>query len=212
MLPCAKDYKRIGEGDTGLNTGGMGAVSPPTFLTQDFLNKIEKKVIKPTIDGLINDNIDYQGFLFFGLIKVKEEPYVIEYNVRMGDPETEVVLPRIKSDFLELLLSVNNGKLSNYKIEIDNQKAATVFLVSGGYPEQYEKGKEIFGLEIESDSILFHAGAKYQNGKVKTNGGRVIAITSMAESVKAAIAKSYKTIKNIKFEKMIYRKDIGFDL
>ncbi len=212
LLPSAKDYKRIGEGDTGLNTGGMGAVSPPTFLTQDFLNKIEKKVIKPTIEGLKNDNIDYQGFLFFGLIKVKEEPYVIEYNVRMGDPETEVVLPRIKSDFLELLLSVNNGELSNYKIEIDNQKAATVFLVSGGYPEQYEKGKEIFGLEIESDSILFHAGAKYQNGKVKTNGGRVIAITSMAESVKAAIAKSYKTIKNIKFEKMIYRKDIGFDL
>ena len=212
LLPSAKDYKRIGEGDTGLNTGGMGAVSPPTFLTQDFFNKIETKVIKPTIEGLKNDNIDYQGFLFFGLIKVKEEPYVIEYNVRMGDPESEVVLPRIKSDFLELLLSVSNGALSNHKIEIDSQNAATVFLVSGGYPEEYEKGKEIFGLDIKSDSILFHAGAKYENGKVKTNGGRVIAITSMAESVKDALVKSYETIKNIKFEKMNYRKDIGFDL
>ena len=190
----------------------MGAVSPPTFLTQDFFNKIEKKVIKPTIDGLKNDNIDYQGFLFFGLIKVKEEPYVIEYNVRMGDPESEVVLPRIKSDFLELLYAAGNSKLNDHKIIIDDREAATVFLVSGGYPEQYEKGKEIFGLDIDSDSILFHAGAKYENGKVKTNGGRVIAITSMADSVKEAIAKSYKTIKNINFEKMNYRKDIGFDL
>ena len=212
LLPSAKDYKRIGEGDTGLNTGGMGAVSPPTFLTQDFFNKIEKKVIKPTIDGLKNDNIDYQGFLFFGLIKVKEEPYVIEYNVRMGDPESEVVLPRIKSDFLELLLSVSNGELSNHQVEIDSQQAATVFLVSGGYPEKYEKGKEIFGLDIKSDSILFHAGAKSENGKIKTNGGRVIAITSMADSVKDALEKSYETIKSIKFEKMNYRKDIGFDL
>ena len=212
LLPSAKDYKRIGEGDTGLNTGGMGAVSPPTFLTQDFFNKIEKKVIKPTIDGLKNDNIDYQGFLFFGLIKVKEEPYVIEYNVRMGDPESEVVLPRIKSDFLELLLSVSNGELANHQVEIDSQQAATVFLVSGGYPEKYEKGKEILGLDIKSDSILFHAGAKSENGKVKTNGGRVIAITSMADSVKDALVKSYETIKNIKFEKMNYRKDIGFDL
>lgn len=212
LLPSAKDYKRIGEGDTGLNTGGMGAVSPPTFLTDNFFKKIEKKVIKPTIEGLKYDNIDYQGFLFFGLIKVKEEPYVIEYNVRMGDPESEVVLPRIKSDFLELLLSVSSGELSNHKIEIDSQQAATVFLVSGGYPEKYEKGKEIFGLDIESDSIAFHAGAKSENGKVKTNGGRVIAITSMADSVKDALVKSYKTIKNIKFEKMNYRKDIGFDL
>ena len=169
-------------------------------------------MIKPTIDGLKNDNIDYQGFLFFGLIKVKEEPYVIEYNVRMGDPESEVVLPRIKSDFLELLLSVSNGELANHQVEIDSQQAATVFLVSGGYPEKYEKGKEILGLDIESDSILFHAGAKSENGKVKTNGGRVIAITSMADSVKDALVKSYETIKNIKFEKMNYRKDIGFDL
>ena len=212
LLPSAKDYKRIGEGDTGLNTGGMGAVSPPTFLTDKFFSKIEKKVIRPTIEGLRKDKINYQGFLFFGLIKVKDEPYVIEYNVRMGDPESEVVLPRIKSDFLELLISVNNGGLSNYNLVIDDQKAATVFLVSGGYPGSYEKGKEIFGLEIGSDSILFHAGAKYSNGRVKTDGGRVIAVTSIAETVKDAVKKSYKTIKNIKFEKMSYRKDIGFDL
>ena len=212
LLPSAKDYKRIGEGDTGLNTGGMGAVSPPTFLTDDFFNKIEKKVIEPTIEGLKKDNINYQGFLFFGLIKVKDEPYVIEYNVRMGDPESEVVLPRIKSDFLELLFSLSSGELSKYHMVIDDKKAATVFLVSGGYPEQYEKGKEIFGLNIGSDSILFHAGAKYEKGKVKTNGGRVLAITSMGDSVKEAVDKSYKTIKNIKFEKMNYRKDIGFDL
>ena len=212
LLPSAKDYKRIGEGDTGLNTGGMGAVSPPTFLTDDFFSKIEKKVIRPTIEGLRKDKINYQGFLFFGLIKVKDEPYVIEYNVRMGDPESEVVLPRIKSDFLELLISANNGGLSNYNLVIDDQKAATVFLVSGGYPGSYEKGKEIFGLETGSDSILFHAGAKYSNGIVKTDGGRVIAVTSIAETVKDAVKKSYKTIKNIKFEKMSYRKDIGFDL
>jgi len=212
LLPSAKDYKRIGEGDTGLNTGGMGAVSPPTFLTDDFFSKIEKKVIRPTIEGLRKDKINYQGFLFFGLIKVKDEPYVIEYNVRMGDPESEVVLPRIKSDFLELLISVNNGGLSNYNLVIDDQKAATVFLVSGGYPGSYEKGKEIFGLETGSDSILFHAGAKFSNGIVKTDGGRVIAVTSIAETVKDAVKKSYKTIKNIKFEKMSYRKDIGFDL
>ena len=212
LLPSAKDYKRIGEGDTGLNTGGMGAVSPPSFLSPDFMEKIEKKVIRPTIEGLKKDNINYLGFIFFGLIKVQDEPYVIEYNVRMGDPESEVVLPRIKSDFLELLYAAGNSKLNDHKIIIDDREAATVFLVSGGYPEQYEKGKEIFGLDIDSDSILFHAGAKYENGKVKTNGGRVIAITSMADSVKEAIAKSYKTIKNINFEKMNYRKDIGFDL
>ena len=212
LLPSAKDYKRIGEGDTGLNTGGMGAVSPPTFLTEDFFRKVEKKVIQPTINGLIKDNINYQGFIFFGLIKVNGEPYVIEYNVRMGDPESEVVLPRIKSDLLELLFSVSNGELSNHQIVIDDKKAATVFLVSGGYPEQYEKGKEIYGLDTISDSILFHAGAKYENGKVKTNGGRVIAVTSMGDSIKKAISKSYESINKIKFDKMNYRRDIGFDL
>ena len=212
LLPSAKDYKRIGEGDTGLNTGGMGAVSPPTFLTKEFTEKVEKQVIQPTIEGLKKDNINYQGFIFFGLIKVKDDPYVIEYNVRMGDPESEVVLPRIKSDLLELLYVAGNGNLKDHKIIIDDKKAATVFLVSGGYPEQYEKNKEIFGLDSVMDSLVFHAGAKYEDGKVKTNGGRVIAITSIGNSVEEALEKSYKSIKKINFEKMNYRKDIGFDL
>ena len=186
LLPSAKDYKRIGEGDTGLNTGGMGAVSPPTFLTKEFTEKVEKQVIQPTIEGLKKDNINYQGFIFFGLIKVNDDPYVIEYNVRMGDPESEVVLPRIKSDLLELLYVAGNGNLKDHKILIDDKKAATVFLVSGGYPEQYEKNKEIFGLDSVIDSLVFHAGAKYEDGKVKTNGGRVIAITSIGNSVEEA--------------------------
>ena len=212
LLPSAKDYKRIGEGDTGLNTGGMGAISPPPFLTKDFMRKVEKKIIQPTIDGLMKDKIIYKGFIFFGLIKVKEEPYVIEYNVRMGDPESEAVLPRIKSDLLDLLYSVSKGQLNHQEVIIDNKKSATVFLVSGGYPEQYEKNKEIFGLDKVSGSIVFHAGAKYEEGKVKTNGGRVIAITSMGATVKEALDKSYNSIKNISFEKMNYRGDIGFDL
>ena len=212
LLPSAKDYKRIGEGDTGLNTGGMGAVSPPTFLTKEFTEKVEKQVIQPTIEGLKKENINYQGFIFFGLIKVNDDPYVIEYNVRMGDPESEVVLPRIKSDLLELLYVAGNGNLKDHKIIIDDKKAATVFLVSGGYPEQYEKNKEIFGLDSVIDSLVFHAGTKYEDGKVKTNGGRVIAITSIGNSVEEALEKSYKSIKKINFEKMNYRKDIGFDL
>jgi len=212
LLPSAKDYKRIGEGDTGLNTGGMGAVSPPTFLTKEFTEKVEKQVIQPTIEGLKKDNINYQGFIFFGLIKVKDDPYVIEYNVRMGDPESEVILPRIKSDLLELLYVAGNRNLKDHKILIDDKKTATVFLVSGGYPEQYEKNKEIFGLDSVIDSLVFHAGAKYEDGKVKTNGGRVIAITSIGNSVEEALEKSYKSIKKINFEKMNYRKDIGFDL
>ncbi len=212
LLPSAKDYKRIGEGDTGLNTGGMGAVSPPTFLTKEFTEKVEKQVIQPTIEGLKKDNINYQGFIFFGLIKVKDDPYVIEYNVRMGDPESEVVLPRIKSDLLELLYVAGNRNLKDHKIIIDDKKTATVFLVSGGYPEEYEKNKEIFGLDSVIDSLVFHAGAKYEDGKVKTNGGRVIAITSIGNSVEEALEKSYKSIKKINFEKMNYRKDIGFDL
>ena len=176
------------------------------------MRKVEKKIIQPTIDGLIKDKIIYKGFIFFGLIKVQEEPYVIEYNVRMGDPESEAVLPRIKSDLLELLLSVSKDQLNNQQVIIDNKESATVFLVSGGYPEQYEKNKEIFGLDKVSDSIVFHAGAKYEEGKVKTNGGRVIAITSMGATVKEALDKSYNSIKNISFEKMNYRGDIGFDL
>tara|TARA_B100001287_G_scaffold62496_2_gene50614 strand:- start:34336 stop:35607 length:1272 start_codon:yes stop_codon:yes gene_type:complete len=212
LFPSAKDYKRVGEGDTGLNTGGMGAVSPPSFLSSDFMLKIEEKIIKPTINGLKSDKIKYQGFLFFGLINVNNEPYVIEYNVRMGDPESEVVLPRIKSDFLELLMSVSNGNLKNYNIKIDQNSAATVFLVSGGYPEKYEKNKEIFGLKDVKNSIIFHSGTIHEEGKVKTNGGRVLAITSIAENINEALEKSYKSIKKISFDKMYYRKDIGFDL
>ena len=212
ILPSAKDYKRIGEGDTGLNTGGMGAVSPPTFLTKAFMQKVEKKVIKPTVEGLKKDNIIYKGFIFFGLIKVNDEPYVIEYNVRMGDPETEVVLPRVKSDLLELFIALGEGVLDNHNILIDNRKAATVFLVSGGYPEQYEKNKQIYGLDSIEDSLVFHAGAIYEEGKIVTNGGRVIAVTSLGNTVKEALAKSYNSIKRVNFEKMNYRKDIGFDL
>ena len=212
LLPSAKDYKRIGEGDTGLNTGGMGAVSPPTFLTKEFMEKVENQVIKPTVEGLKKDNINYQGFIFFGLIKVNEEPYVIEYNVRMGDPESEVVLPRIKSDIMEMFFSVGKGTLKDHKIIIDNNKAATVFLVSGGYPEKYEKNKEIFGLDLVQDSMVFHAGAKYEDGKLKTNGGRVVAVTSKANTIEEALEISYDSIKKISFEKMNYRKDIGFDL
>ena len=212
LLPSAKDYKRIGEGDTGLNTGGMGAVSPPTFLTKEFMEKVENQIIKPTVEGLKKDNINYQGFIFFGLIKVNEEPYVIEYNVRMGDPESEVVLPRIKSDIMEMFFSVGKGTLKDHKIIIDNNKAATVFLVSGGYPEKYEKNKEIFGLDLVQDSMVFHAGAKYEDGKLKTNGGRVVAVTSKANTIEEALEMSYDSIKKISFEKMNYRKDIGFDL
>ena len=212
ILPSAKDYKRIGEGDTGLNTGGMGAVSPPTFLTKAFMQKVEKKVIKPTVEGLKKDNIIYKGFIFFGLIKVNDEPYVIEYNVRMGDPETEVVLPRVKSDLLELFIALGEGVLDNHNILIDNRKAATVFLVSGGYPEQYEINKQIYGLDSIEDSLVFHAGAIYEEGKIVTNGGRVIAVTSLGNTVKEALAKSYNSIKRVNFEKMNYRKDIGFDL
>ena len=212
LLPSAKDYKRIGEGDTGLNTGGMGAVSPPTFLTKEFMEKVENQVIKPTVEGLKKDNINYQGFIFFGLIKVNEEPYVIEYNVRMGDPESEVVLPRIKSDIMEMFFSVGKGTLKDHKIIIDNNKAATVFLVSGGYPEKYEKNKEIFGLDLVQDSMVFHAGAKYEDGKLKTNGGRVVAVTSKANTIEEALKMSYDSIQKISFEKMNYRKDIGFDL
>ena len=212
LLPSAKDYKRVGEGDTGLNTGGMGAVSPPPFLSRDFMYKIEEKIIKPTIKGLKTDNIKYQGFIFFGLINVNNEPYVIEYNVRMGDPESEVVLPRIKSDFLELLMSVSNGNLKNHNIKIDQNSAVTVFLVSGGYPENYEKNKEIFGLKDVTNSLIFHSGATYEKGKVKTSGGRVLAITSIGENIDEALEKSYNSIKKISFDKMNYRKDIGFDL
>ena len=212
ILPTAKDYKRIGEGDTGLNTGGMGAVSPVPFATQTFLDRIEDEVVKPTVEGLKKDNLPYVGFIFIGLIKVGDDPKVIEYNVRMGDPETEVVLPRLKTDLVEIFQAMTNQTLSDVSIDIDERAATTIMLVSGGYPEAYEKGKEITGIEKVTDSIIFHAGAKFQEGKVVTSGGRVMAITSYGDTHQEAIKKSYQSIENLHFDKMNYRKDIGFDL
>lgn len=212
ILPTAKDYKRIGEGDTGLNTGGMGAISPVPFATEDFLEKIETKIVKPTVNGLKQDNIPYVGFIFIGLIKVGDEPKVIEYNVRMGDPETEVVLPRLKTDLVEIFKSMSSQNLAEVKLEIDERAATTVMLVSGGYPESYEKGKEIFGIDEVEDSLVFHAGATLKDNKVITSGGRVMAITSYGKTYNKAIKKSYQSIMKICFDKMYYRKDIGFDL
>ena len=212
ILPTAKDYKRIGEGDLGLNTGGMGAVSPVPFADKEFLNKIEDRVVKPTILGLQKDNLPYKGFIFIGLIKVGNDPKVIEYNVRMGDPETEVVLPRLKNDFVQILKAMANGTLDSVDLEIDSRAATTVMLVSGGYPEAYEKGKEITGLENVTDSIPFHAGATLENGKIITSGGRVLAMTSFGDTYEEALMKSYESIKQVHFDKMYYRNDIGFDL
>lgn len=212
ILPTAKDYKRIGEGDTGLNTGGMGAVSPVPFANAEFMQKIEERIVKPTIQGLINEQIEYKGFIFIGLIKVGDEPYVIEYNVRMGDPETEVVIPRIKSDLVEIFSAVASQNLDNINLEINPQSATTVVLVSGGYPEDYEKGKIISGIENIEDSLVFHAGTTLDNDKIVSNGGRVLAITSLAETYQEALKISYKNIDKISFDKMYYRKDIGFDL
>ncbi|TBN16746.1 phosphoribosylamine--glycine ligase [Hyunsoonleella pacifica] len=212
VLPTAKDYKRIGEGDTGLNTGGMGAVSPVPFATDDFLSKIEERIVKPTVEGLKKDNLPYVGFIFIGLIKVGDDPKVIEYNVRMGDPETEVVFPRLKNDLVEVLQAMANGTLDTINIEIDERAATTIMCVSGGYPEAYEKGKEITGIENIEDSIPFHAGAQLKDGKIVTTGGRVIAITSYGKTYQEAIKKSYQSIEKLHFDKMNYRKDIGFDL
>jgi phosphoribosylamine--glycine ligase len=212
ILPTAKDYKRIGEGDTGLNTGGMGAVSPVPFADAVLLEKIETRIVKPTIAGLQQDGIEYKGFVFIGLINVKGEPIVIEYNVRMGDPETEVVIPRLKTDLVELFQAVGNQTLDQVALEIDPRSATTIMVVSGGYPEDYDKGFEISGLENIQDSIAFHAGTKLEKGKVVTNGGRVIAITSFGESFPEAIKKSYQNIDKLNFDKMYFRKDIGFDL
>ncbi|GAA3565797.1 phosphoribosylamine--glycine ligase [Snuella lapsa] len=212
ILPTAKDYKRIGEGDTGLNTGGMGAVSPVPFATDEFLNKIEERIVKPTINGFKKDNLPYVGFVFIGLIKVGGDPKVIEYNVRMGDPETEVVLPRLKNDLVEILQTMANGTLNTINIDIDERAATTIMLVSGGYPEAYQKGKEITGVQSVEDSILFHAGAQLQEGKIVTSGGRVMAVTSYGKSYQEAIKKSYQNIEKLHFDTMYYRKDIGFDL
>ncbi|WP_299208238.1 phosphoribosylamine--glycine ligase [uncultured Dokdonia sp.] len=212
ILPTAKDYKRIGEGDTGLNTGGMGAISPVPFVDEALMKKIEDRIVKPTIDGLAKENIEYKGFVFIGLIKVGDEPKVIEYNVRMGDPETEVVLPRIQSDLVQLFQAVSEGTLSREILEIDERSATTVMLVSGGYPEAYEKGKVITGIDTVEDSIVFHAGTTTKDGAVVTNGGRVIAVTSFDNDFKEAIKKSYQNIEKLHFDRMYYRTDIGFDL
>ncbi|UMB52856.1 phosphoribosylamine--glycine ligase [Lutibacter sp. A64] len=211
-LPSAKDYKRIGEGDKGLNTGGMGAVSPVPFLTDAIMGKIETQVIKPTIEGFQKDNISYVGFVFIGLILDKGEVKVIEYNCRMGDPETEVVIPRIESDFLELLIATGNKELHTKTIELKKESACTVMLVSGGYPEAYEKGKEIIGLNAIENSIPFHAGTTIKDGKLVTNGGRVIAITSYGANFNEALKQSYKNIDKVCFDGINFRKDIGFDL
>jgi phosphoribosylamine--glycine ligase len=212
MLPTAKDYKRIGEGDRGLNTGGMGAISPVPFADAILLEKIETRIVKPTIEGFQKDGIEYKGFVFIGLIIVKGEPIVIEYNVRMGDPETEVVIPRLKSDLVELFQAVADEKLDEVTLEIDERSATTIMVVSGGYPEDYEKGKVISGMENIEDSIVFHAGTKLENGQVVSNGGRVMAVTSFGENFQEAIKKSYQNIEKLHFDKMYFRKDIGFDL
>jgi len=212
LLPTAKDYKRIGEGDTGLNTGGMGAVSPVPFADEVLMEKIESRIVKPTVAGLQQDGIEYKGFVFIGLIIVKGEPMVIEYNVRMGDPETEVVMPRIQSDLVTLFQAVAEQKLDEVTLDIDSRSATTIMVVSGGYPEEYDKGFAISGIENVSDSIVFHAGTKLENGQVLTNGGRVLAVTSFGTTYQDAIKKSYQNINKLHFDKMYFRKDIGFDL
>lgn len=212
VLPTAKDYKRIGEGDTGLNTGGMGAISPVPFGDKVFMDKIERQIVKPTVDGLKTDKLPYKGFIFIGLIKVGDDPKVIEYNVRLGDPETEVVLPRIKNDLVELFQAVANGTLNTIDLEIDTRTAATVMTVSGGYPGSYEKAKEISGIDTITDSLVFHAGTLDKDGKTVTNGGRVMAITSFGENFKLALEISYRNVKKLSFDGINYRKDIGFDL
>src|SRR5690606_10270540 len=211
-LPTAKDYKRIGEGDTGLNTGGMGAVSPVPFADDEFMKKVEERIVIPTITGLKNDGIEYKGFVFIGLIKVGNDPFVIEYNVRMGDPETEVVMPRLKSDLVALFQAVANQTLANESFEIDQRAATTVMMVSGGYPEDYEKGKVITGLDQVENSIVFHAGTTEKDGHVVTNGGRVLAVTSYGENFEDALKQSYQNVEKIKFDKSYYRTDLGFDL
>ena len=212
ILPSAKDYKRIGEGDAGLNTGGMGAISPVPFADEAFLQKVEELVVKPTIVGLQKDGIDYRGFIFIGLMNDNGNPSVVEYNVRMGDPETEVVLPRIESDLFELFEGVANQTLNEKSFSVSDKVATTVMLVAGGYPEAYQKNNEITGFDTVDESIVFHAGTTIKENKVVTNGGRVMAITSFGDTIEEALAKSYRSIDKIHFDKMNYRKDIGFDL
>ena len=211
-LPYAKDYKRIGEGDVGLNTGGMGSVSPVSFIDIELKKKIDTQIIRPTIKGLIEEKIDYKGFIFIGLINVNGDPFVIEYNVRMGDPETQVVLPRIKNDFLEILLAIENQDLDNLDLDVDNNHFVNVVLASEGYPDSYTKGFEINGLERVHDSIIYHAGTTLKDNKVVTNGGRVISVVSSSDDFKKALLSSYNSIKKIGFKGKKYRRDIGFDL
>ena len=212
VLPTAKDYKRIGEGDTGLNTGGMGAISPVPFANNDFMQKVLERIVKPTVEGFKKDNLPYKGFVFIGLIKVGDDPKVIEYNVRMGDPETEVVIPRVKNDLVEVFQAVANQTLDKIDLEIDERAATTVMAVSGGYPEAYAKGMEITGFDAIDDAIVFHAGTQLKEGKVLTNGGRVLAVTAYGADFKDALSRSYKNIEKLQFDKMYYRKDLGFDL
>jgi phosphoribosylamine--glycine ligase len=212
-LPEAKDYKRVGEGDTGLNTGGMGAISPVPFADAVFMKKVEDRVVKPTVEGLQKEGLEYRGFIFAGLIKVDDEPYVIEYNCRMGDPETEVVMPRLKNDLLELLKAAADQKLDQVKIEVDNRAACTVVAASGGYPGDYKKGIEIDGLDdaSKSDSMVFHAGTIIKDYKVVTNGGRVLCVTSLSNDISSAAVKSVKTLSRISFNGMFFRSDIGYE-
>ncbi|MDC3050414.1 phosphoribosylamine--glycine ligase [Flavobacteriales bacterium] len=212
ILPSAKDYKRIGEGDKGLNTGGMGAISPVPFADKFFIERVEDRIIKPTIKGLQEEEIEYKGFIFIGLMNVNGDPKVIEYNVRMGDPETEVIMPRIKSDLLNLFKGISNGTFGEQDFYVDEDVATTVMLVSGGYPENYEKGKGISGLEEVENSIVFHAGTLKEEDKILTNGGRVMAITSIGRTIEDALSKSYENADKVKFDGKYYRKDIGFDL
>ena len=212
ILPTAKDYKRIGEGDTGLNTGGMGAISPVPFVDDALMQKIEDRIVKPTINGLIKENITYKGFVFIGLIKVGDDPKVIEYNVRMGDPETEAVLPRVQTDLVSLFQAVGDGTLDTVTLAIDPRAAATVMVVSGGYPEAYEKGKPITGIERIENAIVFQAGTALKEDTIVTNGGRVIAITSLDADFRKALENSYQNIEKLHFDKMYYRTDLGFDL
>jgi phosphoribosylamine--glycine ligase len=212
VLPTAKDYKRIGEGDTGLNTGGMGAISPVPFANEEFMAKIHDRIIEPTVRGLEKDNLPYKGFIFIGLIKVGNDPKVIEYNVRMGDPETEVVLPRLKTDFVEIFKAVANGTLDQVPFEIDSRAATTVMNVAGGYPEAYNKGDEIIGIDAVTDQIVFQAGTTLKGGKIVTNGGRVLAVTAFGTDFREALQSSYEGVSKIQFKDRYYRTDLGFDL
>lgn len=212
LLPTAKDYKRIGENDTGLNTGGMGAISPVPFADEELMTKVKDRVVDPTINGLQKEGMFYKGFLYFGLMRVNGDPYVIEYNCRMGDPETEAVLPRVKTDLLPVMLSASKGSLSVTSLDFTDEGAATVILVSGGYPESYEKGKAITGIHASNDTEVFHAGTKLLDGELVTSGGRVLALTSLNKNLKEALQKSYEAAEAIDFENKYFRTDIGFDI